>query len=260
MGLLKGGNPAMSEKTFEQIRHFEGEAMTVRGTLNKFGLMFIMLLGGASFTWSMFYQVLEKSGVAAAGEKVMPWMWGSLIGGMIVALIIIFKKTWAPFLALGYGLLQGLFLGAISAFYDYAFAATYPSIIMHAVLLTFGCAAAMYILYKTGVIRATNTFKKVVFIATAGIGIFYLIAIVMRLFGMQMPYLHDSSPIGIGISLVIVVVAALNLVLDFDLMDKGAEEGAPKYFEWYCAFGLMVTIVWLYLEILRLLSKLNSRD
>ncbi|HEX8316044.1 MAG TPA: Bax inhibitor-1/YccA family protein [Flavisolibacter sp.] len=252
MGLFKGGNPAMSEKTFEQLQYVDGDAMTVRGTMHKFGLMFIMLLGGASFTWSMFY----KSGP----EAVMPWMWGSLIGGFILSLVIIFKKTWAPFLALGYGLLQGLFLGAISAFYDSAFADRYPSIIMHAVLLTFGCAAAMYVLYHTGVIKATNTFKKVVMTATAGIAFFYLISMVLRLFGIQMPFLHDNGAIGIGISLVIVVVAALNLVLDFDMMREGAEQGAPKYFEWYCAFGLMVTIVWLYLEILRLLGKLNSRD
>ena len=252
MGLLKGGNPAMSEKTFEQIQYTGEDTMTVRGTMNKFGLMFIMLLGGASFTWSMFY----KSGP----EAVTPWMWGSLIGGFVVSLIIIFKKTWAPFLALGYGLLEGLFLGAVSAFYDYAFAATYPSIIMHAVLLTFGCAAAMYVLFHTGVIKATGTFKKVVITATMGIAIFYLITMVLRLFGIQMPFLHDNGPIGIGISVVIVAVAALNLILDFDLMREGAEQGAPKYFEWYCAFGLMVTIVWLYLEILRLLAKLNSRD
>ncbi len=252
MGLLKGGNPAISEKMFEQVHTYDGEVMTIRGTMNKFGLMFIMLLGGASFTWNMFYK--------AGPEAVMPWMWGSLIGGMIVAIIIIFKKTWAPYLALGYGLLEGLFLGAVSAFYDFAFAASYPSIIMHAVLLTFGCAAAMFFLYRSGVIKATNKFKKVMLIATAGIAIFYLISMVMRMFGMQMPYLHDSSPIGIGISLVIVVVATLNLILDFDMIDNGAATGAPKYFEWYCAFGLMVTIVWLYLEMLRLLSKLSSRD
>lgn len=252
MGLFKGGNPAVSEKTFEQVRHFEGQAMTVRGTLNKFGLMFIMLLGGASFTWSMFYQ--------AGPQAVMPWMWGSLIGGFVLSLVIIFKKTWAPYLALGYGLLEGLFLGAVSAFYDFAFAEKYPAIIMHAVLLTFGCAAAMYVLYKTGVIKATPVFKKVIIVATAGIAFFYLIAIVLRLFGIAIPFLHDSSPVSIGISLVIVAVAALNLILDFDLMEQGAAQGAPKYFEWYCAFGLMVTIVWLYLEILRLLGKISSRD
>ncbi|HVF96714.1 MAG TPA: Bax inhibitor-1/YccA family protein, partial [Flavisolibacter sp.] len=235
-----------------QVQYLDGEAMTVRGTLNKFGLMFIMLLGGASFTWSLFYQ--------SGPQAVMPWMWGSLIGGLVVSLIIIFKKTWAPFLALGYGLLEGLFLGAVSAFYDSAFADKYPSIIMHAVLLTFGCAAAMYVLFQTGIIKATGTFKKVIIIATASIGIFYLVAMVMRMFGTEMPYLHDNGPIGIGISLVIVAVAALNLILDFDLMREGAEQGAPKYFEWYCAFGLMVTMVWLYLEILRLLGKISSRD
>jgi uncharacterized YccA/Bax inhibitor family protein len=252
MGIFKGGNPAISEKTFENVRQFEGEQMTVRGTMNKFGMMMLFLLGAAVFTWNIFY--------TQGQQAVAPWLWGSLIVGMILALVIIFKKTWAPYLALGYAICEGLFLGAISAFYDYAFAATYPSIIMHAVLLTMGTAAAMYILYQTGIIRATGTFKKVVFIATAGIGIFYLISIVMRMFGGQMPYLHDSSPIGIGISLVIVVVAALNLILNFDMIDQGAEAGAPKYFEWYGAFGLLVTLVWLYLEILRLLSKLSSRD
>ena len=252
MGLLKGGNPAISEKTFEQVHTHEGDVMTVRGTMNKFGMMMLFLMGAAVFTWNIFY--------TQGAEAVTPWLWGSMIGGIVIALIIIFKKTWAPYLALGYALCEGLFLGAISAYYDYIFAASYPSIIMHAVLLTMGTAAAMYILYQTGVIKATNTFRKVVMIATAGIGIFYLISIVMRLFGSQMPYLHDSSPIGIGISLVIVVVAALNLILDFDMIDQGSQNGAPKYFEWYSAFGLMVTIVWLYLEILRLLSKLSSRD
>src|SRR5215203_1083706 len=249
MALFKGGNPAISEKLFEKFHQQEGELMTVRGTMNKFGMMMVFLLAAAVFTWNIFYQQGQ--------EAVKPWLWGSLIVGMVLALVMIFKKTWSPYLALGYALCEGLFLGAISAVYDYIFAATYPSIIMHAVLLTMGTAAAMYILYQTGIIKATNTFRKVVMIATAGIGIFYLISIVMRMFGSQMPYLHDSSPISIGISLVIVVVAALNLILNFDMIDQGAEQGAPKYFEWYSAFGLVVTIVWLYLEILRLLSKLS---
>jgi uncharacterized YccA/Bax inhibitor family protein len=252
MGLFKGGNPAISEKTFERIHQFEGEAMTVRGTMNKFGMMMLFLIGAAAFTWNIFY--------IQGPEAVQPWMWGSMIVGFVLALVIIFKKTWAPYLALGYALCQGLFLGAVSAFYDFAFAESYPSIIMHAVLLTMGTAAAMYIFYQTGIIKATGTFKKVVFVATAGIGIFYLVAMVMRLFGTEMPYLHDNGPIGIGISLVIVVVAALNLILDFDMIEQGAATGAPKYFEWFGAFGLLVTIVWLYLEMLRLLSKLSSRD
>lgn len=253
MGLLKGGNPAISEKTFQGLHQQEGsELMTVRGTMNKFGMMTLFLLGAAVFTWNIFY--------TDGPEAVTPWMWGSLIVGMLLAFVIIFKKTWAPYLALGYALCEGLFLGGISAVYNSVFAKSYPSIIMHAVLLTMGTAVAMYILYQTGIIKATNTFKKVVLIATSGIAVFYLVAMVMRLFGSEMPYLHDSSPMGIGISLVIVVVAALNLILDFDMIDQGAQQGAPKYFEWYGAFGLMVTIVWLYLEILRLLSKLSSRN
>jgi uncharacterized YccA/Bax inhibitor family protein len=250
MGLFKGGNPVLSEKTFEKVYRYEGDTMTVRGTVQKFGLLMIMVLGAASFTWGLFYK----------GVNVMPWMWGSMIGGFVLALIITFKKEWAPYLALGYALLEGLFLGAISAFFDFAFRDTYPGIIMQAVMLTFGTAGAMYLLYNFGIIRATNTFKKVVITATAGIALFYLISLILRLFGVQMPLLHDNGIIGIGISLFIVTIAALNLILDFDMMEQGAAHGAPKYFEWYSAFGLLVTIVWLYLEMLRLLSKLASRD
>ncbi len=251
MGLLKGVNPALSEQTFDQIvPEATGELMTVSGTLKKFGLMFIMMLASASFTWGLFYK----------GVDVKPFMLTGMIGGLVIALVIIFKKTWAPYLALGYAVLEGLFLGAVSAFFDYAFRDTYPGIIMQAVLLTFGTAGAMYGFYHFGVIRATNTFRKVVMGATAGIALFYLLSFVLRMFGIQMPYLHDNGLIGIGISVVIVSVAALNLILDFDMIENGARHGAPKYFEWYSAFGLMVTIVWLYLEILRLLSKLASRD
>lgn len=246
MGLFKGGNPVLSEKTFEKVYRYEGDTMTVQGTVQKFGLLMIMVLGAASFTWSLYYK----------GANVMPWMWGSMIGGFVLALVITFKKEWAPYLALGYALLEGLFLGAISAFFD----AALPGIIMQAVMLTFGTAGAMYVLYNLGIIRATNTFKKVVITATAGIAFFYLISMVLRLFGIQMPFLHDNGMIGIGISLFIVIIAALNLILDFDMMEQGAAHGAPKYFEWYSAFGLLVTIVWLYLEILRLLAKLSSRD
>ncbi len=251
MALFKSGNPVLSEKSFsDSLLELNQERMTAKGTVNKFGLLFIMVLGAASFTWTLFYQ----------GVNVMPFAIGSAIGGFVLALIITFKKTWAPYLALGYALLQGFFIGAISAVFNAAFAASYPGIIMQAVLLTLGTAAAMYGLYHFKVIQATPLFKKVIFTATAGIAIFYLIAMVLRLFGVQMPYLHDNSMIGIGISLFIVAIAALNLILDFDRIEQGSTHGAPKYFEWYCAFGLLVTLVWLYLEMLRLLSKLASRD
>ena len=250
MGLFKGGNPVYSAKTFDQVSHADGYSMTIRGTMQKFGLMLLMVLVAASFTWSLFYKNVD----------VMPLMWGSMIAGLIIALVISFKKEWAPTLSLAYALCEGLFLGAISAVFDYAFRDSYPGIIMQAVLLTFGTAGGMFLLYYFGILRATNTFKKVVITATAAIMFFYLISMVLRMFGIQMPYLHDNGIIGIGISVVIVTIAALNLILDFDMIENGAAQGAPKYFEWFCAFGLMVTIVWLYLEILRLLSKLTSRD
>jgi uncharacterized YccA/Bax inhibitor family protein len=250
MKLFKSSNPAINEKVFDTAIVMPGEElMSVQGTFRKFGLMLIMLFGAASFTWSLFYK----------GVNVMPIAMGSAIAGFIVALVIIFKRSWAPYLALGYALLQGLFLGAISAVFEAAFADKYPGIVMQAVLLTFGVALTLFALYNFRIIKATNTFKKVVIAATMGVALFYLVAIVMNLFGVQMPYLHSNGTIGIGISLVVVVIAALNLILDFDMIEQGAAHGAPKYFEWYGAFGLMVTIVWLYLEILRLLSKLASR-
>lgn len=250
MGLFKSGNPAFNEKTIQTISLEAGqEVMTVNGAMQKFGLMLVMLLGAASFTWTAFYQ----------GVNVMPWAMGAAIGGLVVALVIIFKKSWAPYLALGYALLEGLFLGAISAVFEAAFHDKYPGIVMQAVMLTFGVAVGMFALYYFRILQATATFKKVVIGATIGIALFYLVAMVMNLFGAEMPYLHSNGTIGIGISVFIVAVAALNLILDFDLIEKGAVGGAPKYFEWYCAFGLMVTIVWLYLEMLRLLSKLASR-
>jgi uncharacterized YccA/Bax inhibitor family protein len=250
MGLFKSGNPAFNEKTISNISYETGEElMTVNGAMKKFGLMLVMLLGAASFAWSAFYQ----------GVNVLPWAMGASIAGFVVALVIIFKKSWAPYLSLGYALLQGLFLGAISAVFEAAFHDKYPGIVMQAVMLTFGVAVGMFALYYFRIVQATATFRKVVIGATIGIALFYLVAMVMNLFGAEMPYLHSNGLIGIGISVFVVVVAALNLILDFDLIEQGAAHGAPKYFEWYCAFGLMVTIVWLYLEILKLLSKLASR-
>lgn len=250
MSLFKSGNPAFSEKNFQTV--FIGDndhAMTLKGTLNKFGFMLLMLLGTAYYSWKEF----------AGGGNVMPLMWTGLIGGFVLAIVIMFKKEWAGYLAPLYALLEGLFLGAISAMYNDAFAARMPNIIMNAVGLTFGVAIAMYFLYSYKIIQATEKFKSVVIMATAGIAVFYLLSMVLRIFGVQMAFLHEGSLMGIGFSLVVVVIASLNLILDFDRIEQGAAAGAPKYMEWYGAFGLMVTIVWLYLEILRLLSKLSSR-
>ena len=183
------------------------------------------------------------------------WMMVGLIGGMIVAFVTIFKKTWAPVTAPLYAVLEGFALGGISAILE----ATYEGIVIQAVALTFGTAGCLLIAYKSGVIKATENFRLGVVAATGGVMLIYLATYILGFFGIAIPYIHENGLIGIGFSLVVVVIAALNLVLDFDFIEKGAEHGAPKYMEWYAAFGLMVTLIWLYIEILRLLSKLNSR-
>ena len=251
MNLFKSGNPTLTEKIFSKsLTDTQVGVMSVRGTINKFGFLFLMVLASAAFVWHAYYQ----------GQNVMPYLWGGMIGGLILALVIIFKRSWAGFLAPLYGLVEGLFIGAISAIINEAFIESYPGIIMQAVALTFGTAISMFLLYNFGVIKATERFKSIIFTATAGIGIFYLIALGLRMFGIDIPFLHEGGIMGIGFSLFVIAIAALNLIIDFDMIEKGAEMGAPKYMEWYCAFGLLVTIVWLYIEILRLLSKIGSRN
>lgn len=255
MALFKSGNPTLGENKFRStvlsdVLTYEN-AMTVNGTLQKFGFLFLMVLGSSFFSWKEF----------ADGGNVTPLIWTGAIGGLVIAIILAFKPIWSPLLAPLYALLQGLFIGAISAMYNSAFATLAPNIIINAVGLTFGVAAAMYLLYSFKIIKATEKFKSVVISATVGIAIFYVLVMVLRAFGFDnMPFLHEGSILGIGFSLFVVAIAALNLILDFDMIEKGAEMGAPKYMEWYGAFGLMVTMVWLYLEILRLLSKISSRN
>jgi uncharacterized YccA/Bax inhibitor family protein len=183
------------------------------------------------------------------------WMMVGLIGGLITAVVTTFKKEWSPITAPIYAVLEGFALGGISALLE----SQYEGIVIQAVALTFGTAGCLLMAYKSGVIKATENFKLGIFAATGGIGFIYLIGWIMSFFGTSIPYIHENGLIGIGFSLVVVVIAALNLVLDFDFIEKGAEQGAPKFMEWYGAFGLMVTLIWLYIEILRLLSKLNSR-
>ena len=254
MALFKSGNPTLSEKRFkdtilDQVVTHEN-AMTVRGTLNKFGFLFLMVMGTAFYSWKEFN----------GGGNVTPMIWIGALGGLVVAIVIMFKKEWAPYLAPAYALLEGLFVGAISAYYNAAFEVKAPNLIMNAVGLTFGVAIAMYLLYSFKIIKATEKFKAVIVTATAGIAIFYILTLILRAFGIDIAFLHESTAMGIGFSVFVVAIAALNLILDFDMIEKGAELGAPKYMEWYGAFGLLVTIIWLYLEILRLLSKLTSRN
>ncbi len=178
------------------------------------------------------------------------------IGGFILALVIVFNKTKAPILAPIYAILQGLFLGGISAFFE----AMFPGIVLKAVMLTFAVLFSLLFAYKTKVIKVTQKFRAGVFAATAGIAVAYLASFVLGMFGINMSFMHGGGTIGLLISVGIVIVAALNLVLDFDFIDRGAEARLPKYFEWYGAFGLMVTLIWLYLEILRLLALLANRN
>ena len=247
--MMRTANPTLNAKTFDVARPLvAGEAMTIQGTVNKTGLLLILTVLPAAWVWNQFFATRDPA-VAA------PWILIGALGGFIVALVTIFKKDWAMVTAPVYAVLEGLFLGGISAFYELRF----QGIVIQAVGLTFGTLAALLMAYKSGAIKATENFKLGVAAATGGIAIVYLISIGMGFFGLRMPYLHDAGPIGIGISVFIVVIAALNLVLDFDFIEQGAEQGAPKYMEWYAAFGLMVTLIWLYLEILRLLAKTRRR-
>lgn len=247
---FKSGNPALSQKIFNKnIPTQYGETMTERGTLNKFGLLLALLVAAASFTWKG----------ASEGNLMVGWMIGGAIIGLILAIILAFKPQWSPFLAPVYALAEGVFLGAISAYYNNAFAEKAPGIVMQAVGLTFGVVIAMFALYRFGIIKATQKFKAIVFTATAGIALFYLISFVLRFFNIEMPLIHESTTWGIVFSFIVVGIAALNLILDFDMIDQAVAGGAPKYMEWYGAFGLMVTIVWLYIEVLRLLSKFAGK-
>lgn len=209
----------------------------------------ILVLASASFTWK----------AASESVNVMPWVIGSMIVGVIIVIALAFKPIWASFLSPVYALVQGVVVGGISAYYNDAFSRIAPNLVMQAVGITFGVVIAMFGLYRFGVIKATEKFKAIIFTATAGIGIFYLLAIVLRFWGIEMPLIHSSGTWGIVFSLVVVSVAALNLILDFDMIEQGSAMGAPKYMEWYGAFGLLVTIIWLYIEILRLLLKFARR-
>ena len=244
---MRSGNPALNQKTFEGLEHYNSEAMTINGTVNKTAMLLAIVVITSLYTWS---KAQGLDGMASA----LPLTIGGGIGGFIVAIITVFKKTWSPVTAPLYAGLKGLFLGGISAFYE----AQYPGIVLQAVVLTFGTLGALLMAYRSGLIKATENFKLGVVAATGGIFILYLINFVMGFFGHSMGFIHDSGWLGIGFSAVVVVVAALNLVLDFDFIEEGAEQGAPKYMEWFAGFGLIVTLVWLYLEILRLLSKLRD--
>ncbi len=253
---MRSGNPALQESTFLDlgtgtvVRHDAG-AMSLNGTVNKTGILLLLTVMTAAFAWS---QTMTPTGEVAPGAGI--YLWGGMIGGLVLALVTVFKKTWSPVTAPLYAVVEGFFLGSISAIYN----AQFQGIVMQAVMLTFGIMLALLFAYRSGLIKATENFKLGVVAATGGVALIYLATIALGFFGIKIPFIHESGLIGIGFSLVVVVIASLNLVLDFDFIEKGVESGAPKYMEWYGAFGLMITLVWLYLELLRLLSKLQSRN
>ena len=244
---MRTSNPALNDKVFDLGRS-TGNVMTINGTVNRTGILLCLLMFTAIFSWDRAYSAVDPG-------ELYPWLIGSGIAGFVVALITVFKKTAAPITAPIYAAIEGILLGILSAFYEMQF----PGLVFQAILLTFGTLFALLMAYRSGVIKATENFKLGVFAATGGIALIYLTTFILSFFGVSIPYIHGSGTIGILFSLFVVVIAALNLVLDFDFIERGAERGAPKYMEWYAAFGLLVTLIWLYIEMLRLLSKLRSR-
>jgi len=227
--------------------------MTLSGTINKSIAMLLLVVVGAIYTWKMFFGAAT---LEAGSALVSKWILIGGIGGFIFSLITIFKKSWAYITAPIYAVLEGLFLGALSAFFE----ASYPGIVLQAVALTFGTMLVMLIGYRTGIIKVTKKLRAGIIAATGAVALVYFISIIFSFFGVSNLIIHSNGALGIGISLVIVAVAAFNLVLDFDFIAKGSQAGLPKYMEWYAAFGLILTLVWLYIEMLRLLSKFASRD
>lgn len=244
---MRSGNPSLKKEAFEKFDTIgSGQTMTIGGTVNKTFILILLVLATFVYSWNQF---VEEPG------SVLPLILTGAIGGLIVALITIFVPKISPFTAPLYALLEGLFLGAISAQYE----AQYGGIVFQAVVLTIAVLFSLLLVYKSGLIKVTQNFRMGVIAATGAIFLVYIVSFIGGFFGFNIPYLHDSSPIGIAISVVIVIIAALNLVLDFDYIENAAGSRVPKYFEWYGAFGLLITLVWLYLEILRLLSKIRSR-
>ncbi|MFV0555010.1 MAG: Bax inhibitor-1/YccA family protein [Mangrovibacterium sp.] len=248
MKLNESSNPTLSDKVFSKFAYASEESrMTTTGAMNKTAILLAIAIVAASFVWAK---------VMANPAAAMPWVITGSLAGFVVALITSFKPHLAKTTAPIYAALEGLFLGGISALME----ASYPGIVMNAVALTMAVFAVMLYLYRSEKIRATGKFRTGVIAATGGIALVYFVSFILGLFGVNVGFMHGGGTLSIVISLVVVAVAALNLILDFDFIDKAARNGAPKEMEWYGAFGLMVTLVWLYIEILRLLSKFASRD
>lgn len=257
MPLMKTSNPALSSKTFQNLPSSVGyggmidasSRMSLSGTVNKTGILLVCAIATAAWVWHLFLQSRDMTDVA-------PFLTVGAIGGFVVAMVTVFKKEWSPVTAPLYALLEGLVLGGVSAIFDFR----YPGVAFQAVGLTFGTLFVLLLAYTSGMIKVTQKFRLGVVAATGGIMLFYLLEMVLSFFHVQFLAINSGSGLGIAFSLFVCGIAALNLVLDFDFIEQGVSYGAPKYMEWYGAFGIMVTLVWLYLEILRLLSKMRSRS
>lgn len=247
---MRTANPALNDRVFRAatIGSFE-DRMTIEGTVNKTGLLLLCAIATAAWTWHLFMQARDA---AAVGPLTLV----GALGGLIFAFVTIFKKTWAPITAPIYALLEGLVLGGVSAIFEVRF----PGIAIQAVSLTFGTLVVLLLVYRARLIPVTQNFRLGVVAATGGIFFVYLITMVLGFFGIHFgSSIYGAGLVGIGFSVFVVIIAALNLVLDFDFIERGAQAGAPKYMEWYGAFGLLVTLIWLYFEILRLLAKSRQR-
>jgi len=249
--MMRSSNPTLRENLFRGsgLAVPSAERMTIQGVVGKTTLMLLFVLLTAGWTWMRFYESGGNPNVVSG-----PMMLG-LFGGFILAMVTIFKPVWSAVTGSLYALCQGLFLGGISAMME----AQFPGIVIQAASLTFGTLAVMLFAYQTGLVRATEKFKLGVVAATGAIALVYFVSLILGFFGMAVPFIHGSGMMGIGFSLLVVAIAALNLILDIDFIEQGAARGAPKYMEWYASFALMVTLVWLYIEFLRLLSKARSR-
>ncbi|MGH8145472.1 MAG: Bax inhibitor-1/YccA family protein [Rhodanobacteraceae bacterium] len=250
---MRSSNPILRGKTFQsQATATAGEPMTVNGTIARTGLLLVLALITGSWTWHHFMLAFASGGAQAAMAAVSPYMWGGFIVGLVLALVTVFKPTWAAISAPLYAIAEGTALGAISALYN----VQYHGIVLQALLASVGVLVLMLVLYRAGVIKVTNKFRTGVIAATGGIFLLYLVEWGLSAFtSYNIPFINGSGALGIGFSVLVVGLAALNLVLDFDLIERATEQRAPKYMEWYCAFALMVTLVWLYMELLRLLAK-----
>lgn len=253
---MPSGNPVFKESTFLDLGSGsvigrDGGIMSLSGTVNKTGILLMLTAIAAAFAWS---QVIGLDGRPTSSTGI--FMLVGAIGGFILALATTFRQQWSPITAPLYAMFEGVFLGSISAVFE----TRYHGVVIQAVMLTFATMLAMLFAYRSGLIRVTDKFKLGVMAATGGIALFYLVSSILGLFHVSLPILHGSGTLSIIISLFIVGIAALNLVIDFDFIERAVAARPPKYMEWYAAFGLMVTLVWLYIEILRLLTKLQSRD